>query len=139
MTARPDLTFDIKVLTTKYGKALKHDLMQAIRLLKKTKRMTTQITIPNLGDVEDWILVAYSDAATKKIDHAFSVAGHVIFLVNRTTNHAVTLTWGSKKIERVVNSSLGAETIAVTKVIGILYFIKESLKQMYGSNCDNTQ
>ena len=70
--------------------------------------------------------------ATKKIDHAFSFAGHVIFLVNKVTHHAVALTLGSKKIERVVNSSLGAKTIAVTKVIGNLHFIKESLKQMYG-------
>ena len=56
----------------------------------------------------------------------------MIFLVNKVTHHAVALTWGSKKIERVVNSSLGAKTIAVTKVIGNLHFIKESLKQMYG-------
>ena len=70
--------------------------------------------------------------ATKKIDHAFSFAGHVIFLVYKVTHHAVALTLGSKKIERVVNSSLGAKTIAVTKVIGNLHFIKESLKQMYG-------
>ena len=70
--------------------------------------------------------------ATKKIDHAFSFAGHVIFLVNKVTHHADALTWGSKKIKRVVNSSLGAKTIAVTKVIGNLHFIKESLKQMYG-------
>ena len=125
MTARPDITFDVKVLTTKYGKALKQDLMQASRLLKKVKRMTTLITIPDMGDLRDLILVAYSDAATKKIDNAFSVAGHVIFLVNKATQNAVSLTWRSKKIERVVNSSLGAETIAVTKVIGSLYSRKE--------------
>ena len=133
MTARPDITFDVKSLTTKYGKALKLDLMLATKLLKKVKRMSTQITIPDMGEVKDWILVAYSDAATKKIDNAFSVAGHVIFLVNSVTNNSVPITWGSKKIERVVNSSLGAETIAVTKIIGNLYFIKESLKQMYGT------
>ena len=70
--------------------------------------------------------------ATKKIDHAFSVADQVIFLVNKVTHHTVALTWGSKKIERVANSSLGSENIAVTKVIGNLHFIKESSKQMYG-------
>ena len=133
MTARPDITFEVKMLTTKYGKALKLDLMLAVKLLKKVKRMLTQITIPDMGNFADWILVAYTDAATKKIDNAFSVAGHVIFLVNAKTNNAVPLTWGSKKIERVVNGSLGAETIAATKVIGNLYFIKETLKQMYGT------
>ena len=52
-------------------------------------------------------------------------------------NFATPLTWSSKKIERVVNSSLGAEAIAATKLIGTLYFIKEILKQMYGVKAGN--
>ena len=85
-----------------------------------------------MGNIKDCVLVAYSDAATKKIDNAFSVAGHVIFLVNKKTNAATPITWSSKKIERVVNSSLAAETLAVVKTIGVIYFIKEIMKQMYG-------
>ena len=118
VTSRPDITFEVKLLTTKYGNATKQDLMKAVKLLQKVKRVSTKIIIPDMGDNQDWILVAYSDAATKKIDNAFSVAGHIVFLVNKATNQATTLTWSSKKIERVVNSSLGAETIAMTKLIG---------------------
>ena len=79
------------------------------------------------------VIVAYTDAATKKIDNAFSVAGHIVFLLNKKTNNLVPLTWSRNKIERVVNSSLGAEAIAGTKLIRTLYFIKEILKQMYGT------
>ena len=93
----------------------------------------------DLGDVNDWILVAFSDAATKKVDHAFSVAGHVVFLVNKVTNNATPITWSSKKIERVVNSSLAAETLAMTKLIGTIYYIKEILKQMHGSKMDKNK
>ena len=132
MSARPDISFEVKVLTTKYGKATKLDLMKALKVLEKVKRKTTKITIPNMGAIKDCVLVAYSDAATKKIDNAFSVAGHVIFLVNKKTNAATPITWSSKKIERVVNSSLAAETLAVVKTIGVIYFIKEIMKQMYG-------
>ena len=132
MSARPDISFEVKVLTTKYGKASKLDLMKALKVLEKVKRKTTKITIPNMGAIKDCVLVAYSDAATKKIDNAFSVAGHVIFLVNKKTNAATPITWSSKKIERVVNSSLAAETLAVVKTIGVIYFIKEIMKQMYG-------
>ena len=133
MSARPDIAYEVKVLTTKYGKASKLDLMQAIKLLQKVRRKTTRITIPDMGDVSDWTLVAYSDAATKKIEASFSVAGYAIFLVNKKTNAASPIIWSSKKIERVVNSSLAAETLAVVKLIGELYFIKEILKQMYGN------
>ena len=48
MTARPDITFDVKVLTTKYGKALKHDLMQASRLLKKVTSSFLLIRPPTM-------------------------------------------------------------------------------------------
>ena len=71
VTARPDISFEVKVLTTKYGKATKLDIMTAIKLLHKVKRLSTKITIPNMGDLQDWGLIAYSDAATKKIEGAF--------------------------------------------------------------------
>ena len=137
LSARPDISYEVKILTTKYGKATKFDIMQAVKLLQKVKRISTKVTIPSLGEIKDWMLVAYSDAATKKIDHAFSVAGHVIFLVNKRTHAASPITWSSKKIERVVSSSLAAETLGVVKLIGVLYFIKEILKQMYGREQGN--
>ena len=137
VTARPDVAFEVKVLTTRYGKAIKHDIMKAIKLLEKVKRISTQITIPDMGNVEDWILIAYSDAATKKIEDAFSVSGYVIFLVNKITNNATPITWCSKKIERVVNSSFGAEALGVVKLIGTLSFIKSIFKQMYGTEAGN--
>ena len=86
VTSRPDITFEVKILTTKYGKATKGDMNDATKLVKKVKRNSTKITIPDMGNVEDWILLAYADAATKKIDNAFSVAGHIVFLFNKKTN-----------------------------------------------------
>ena len=43
MTSRPDITFEVKVLTTKYGKATKGDMNDAVKMLKKVKRNTTKI------------------------------------------------------------------------------------------------
>ena len=80
--------------------------MQGIKLLQKVRRKTTRITIPDMGDVSDWTLVAYSDAATKKIEASFRVAGYAIFLVNKKTNAASPITWSSKKnkINAIFNS-----------------------------------
>ena len=99
LTARLDVSYKVKILTTRYGKASKFDIMQTVKLLQKVKRMSSKITIPSLGGIRVWILVAYSDAATKKIYHAFSLAGHVVFLVNKRTHAASPITWSSKKIE----------------------------------------
>ena len=42
MTSRPDITFEVKVLTTKYGKAMKSDMNDAVKMLKKVKRNTVK-------------------------------------------------------------------------------------------------
>ena len=42
VSSRPDITFEVKMLTTKYGNATKFDLMQAIKLLNKVKRVSTK-------------------------------------------------------------------------------------------------
>ena len=42
------LSYEVKILTTKYGKASKFDIMQSVKLLQKVKRMSTKITIPLL-------------------------------------------------------------------------------------------
>ena len=110
------------------------DIMTASRLLIKVKRLMTKRAIPNLGKVEHWVSVAFSDLAIKKKnDDVFSFVGHVVFIANKVTSHADLITLSSKKIERIVNSSLDAETFGVTKLIGTLYLIKEIYKQMYGT------
>ena len=64
ITARPDISFEVKVLTSRYGKATKGDLMEYAKIIKKAKRETTEFLIPNIGDIKDWVLVGISDAAT---------------------------------------------------------------------------
>ena len=49
MTSRPSITFEVKVLTTKYRKATKGDMNDAVKMLKKVKRNTTKIVVPDIG------------------------------------------------------------------------------------------
>ena len=47
---------------------------------------------------------------------------------NKVTNHAAPITWSSKKIERVGNSSLDAQTFGVTKLISHPVLHQEDLQ-----------
>ena len=132
ITARPDIAFDVKLLTSRYGKATKEDLLNVVKLVRKVKRDTTEFVIPNIGDMENWILVGISDAATKKVNNLFSVSGQIVMLVNKVTNKASVLFWASKKIERVVSSSLAAETLALQKLFSTMFYIRQILGQMFG-------
>ena len=135
-SARPDLMYDAKVLTTKYGSATKRDLFKANKMVKRVKEEETNITLPDIGDIEDWILVGVTDASNKSVSQLFAVGGYVIMLVNKVTNRAAVLTWASKKINRVCLSSLAAETLSLQMLAGNMFFVRHILKQMFGDKAD---
>ena len=137
MSARPDLMYDTKVLTTKYGSATKRDIFKANKIVKRVKEEETILTLPDIGDIEDWILVGVTDASNKSVSQLFAVGGYVIMLVNKTTSRAAVLTWSSKKIDRVCSSSLAAETLSLQKLAGNMFFVRHMLKQMFGEKADN--
>ena len=83
ITTRPDFTFAAKQLTSRYGKATKSDFTRASKLMTKAKADKNELIIPNLGDIEDWLLVGISDASNKSTNEIFSVGRHVIMLVNK--------------------------------------------------------
>ena len=111
-TVRLDIMFATKYLSTRKGKATKSDMTQLIKIIKKIKQDSNKIVIPNLGEPEDWILAGIVDASHRTSGNLFAVGGHVVMLINKRNRAASTIHWESKKIERVVHSSLAAETIA---------------------------
>ena len=122
ISSRPDFAIQAKLLTTKYGSATKRDLLTAIKLLKLAKQEPTKFVIPNLGNVEDWLLVGISDASYKTSAQSLAIAGHIIMLVNKHSGAASVLHWSSQKINRRISSSLAAETIALQKLSEIILF-----------------
>ena len=132
-TVRPDYTYAAKYLTTRYNKATKSDMTQAIKLIKRAKEEPTNIIIPNVGQPEKWILVGVVDASHRTSGNLFAVGGHVVMILNKETMAASVIHWASKKIERVVHSSSAAETIAMQKMFSTIYLIRRTLKDMCGT------
>ena len=131
--SRPDVCFEGKALSTKFGKATKGDLKSALKKILKLKGTETVMFFPDLGPVEEWNLVAYYDAGVKSFpDKINSVGGQVILLVNRRNETACVLSWRSKKLKRKVISSLAGEALAMVAVIGEVVYNKALLSQIYG-------
>lgn len=133
LSSRPDFAFTAKTLTSRYGKATKSDFTTAVRLIKRAKAESTDLVIPNLGESGDWLLVGISDASNKTSNEIFSVGGHVIMLVNSKTEAAAVIHWSSKKITRVVSSSLAAETLGLQQMMGTLYLVRQLLEGLIGN------
>ena len=133
-TSRPDLCFEVKSLSSKYGKAKKSDLRavkRKIALLKSEE--DSEMRYPNMGEVNEWVLVGFGDAGIKSMpDKMTSISGQVILLCNKVTGATAVLNWRSKKLRRKVTSSLAGECYAMIAVIGELVYTKAVLSQIYG-------
>ena len=136
--SRPDLCFDAKSLSTRFGKANKSELRAAARRILKLKATSTKMIIPDLGEIEDWVLVGHGDAGIKSLpDKMTSCGGQVILLCNRVTDKCCVLLWRSKKIIRKVTSSLAGETLAMIATIGEVVYIKAVLREVYGKRVED--
>ena len=60
---------------------------------------------PKLQDIENVRFVTYQDASYAKLENGGSQGAHVIFLVDDNGN-AAPISWQSKRIRRVVKSTL---------------------------------
>ena len=84
--SRPDVCFEAKVLSSKYGKATKGDLKILFKKMQKLQGVRTSMFFPDLGPLEECIAVGYGDAGIKSMpDKISSVGGHEILLVNTHT------------------------------------------------------
>ena len=121
-TSRPDMCFEVKSLSTKYGKATKSDLRnmkKKVVLLKAEEG--SQMKYPNMGNVDDWVLIGFGDAGIKSMpDKMTSIGGLVVLMYNRVTHSTAVLSWRSKKLRRKVTSSLAGECYAMIGIIGEL-------------------
>ena len=89
---------------------------------------------PNMGNVEDWVLIGFGDAGIKSMpDKMTSIGGLVVLIYNRVTHATAVLSWRSKKLRRKVTSSLAGECYAMIGIIGELAYTKAVLAQIYGT------
>ena len=129
--SRPDIAFESKLFTMKYGKATKRDLRDANKKLKFVKNDTTRMVYPGLGCLQDWIIVGLSDAAVNSMpDKVGSVGGQVVLLVNKKSERTCVLGWRSKQLHRVVHSSLVAEALSLLELFGDLKYTSDQPVQL---------
>ena len=65
--SRPDVSFEGKALSTKFGKATKRDLKCALKKIQKLQGESTIMFFPDLGDVNGWSIVGYSHAGVRSM------------------------------------------------------------------------
>ena len=89
------------------------------------------LNFKNLDDIKKARISAFSDASYVNPEGGSSQGGYIIFL-HGENNHVVPISWRSRKINRVVRSTLAAETLALTEAAAQGFYIRAILTKLLG-------
>ena len=109
---QPDVSFDVCELSTVVSKATIDDVLRANKVLKRVKQRDVTLQFKALDGSDGYTLECYSDASFGNLPGGGSQGGFVIFLAD-SNGKKCPLTWQSKKVRRVVKSTLAAETLSL--------------------------
>ena len=126
--SRPDLAFDVCVANVSIKNATKREVDSVNKTVRKMKCQEAKLVFPDIGDIIGSKWICYTDAAFANLPGRASQGGYVIFLQGINGKYSP-IAWKSKKIKRVVKSTIAAETLALLEgaehAFGLSSFLRE--------------
>ena len=109
---RPDIAFDACELSVSLKKATIGDMLRLNKLVSRVKSDSWCLSFPRLQSVDSCYLECFSDASFANLPDGSSQGGFIIFIKDEAGNRNP-VCWQTKKVRRVVKSTLSAETLAL--------------------------
>ena len=128
---RPDISFDVCELSTVLNAATVDDALRVNKVVKKVKQRRVTLQFQPLDCADGFTIECYGDASFGNLSNGGSQGGFVIFLVD-SHGAKCPLAWQSKKVRRVVKSSLAAETLALLDVAEAGVYLATLLTEITG-------
>ena len=100
------------------------------KVIRKSKSIQYKLAFPSLGSLEDSELLLFTDASYANLSDKVSSAGGYIIFLKGSNGRLCPISWASKKIKRVVKSTLAAEALALVEGLDACYFVKSILQEM---------
>ena len=129
-TSRPDMAYDTCVLSTVQSKPIIKSVKEANKAARELKNSDYSITYPPL-DINSLKIAVFCDASFNNLNDGGSQGGNIIFLYDKNKNSAP-ITWSSKKVKRVVRSTLAAETLAAVDALDSAFLVSKLLSEFLG-------
>ena len=141
VNTRPDLASKLSFLQSAISKAKVSDLIEGNRVLHEAKKdHDLTITIKSIP-CSDLRFLAFSDASFSSPKNPDAHAGSIILSTHKEIGQNCKcpispLSWGSKKIQRVVVSTLAAETMAMSSTLDQLSWLRLCWGWMLQPSCN---
>lgn len=128
-STRPDLAFELTELSTHFQSCTVNDIIQAQKLIMRIKSDMSKVCFPDLGPVQNWKLMNFSDASFGNLCEGVSSArGSITFITGN--DRCAPVSWKSGKIKRVVKSTIAAEGLAICEGVADAVYLKSILSEI---------
>ena len=128
---RPDISYDVCELSVALKAATVENILQLNKVIVRIRSEEFKLWFPKLSSMRSAYLECYADASYANLPDEGSQGGFVIFLKN---GERCPIAWQSKKLKRVVNSTLAAEAMSLLEGAGVATYIAELIAEMTGAS-----
>ena len=127
---RPDLSYSVVELSTKFKKGELGDLKKANKAIVRLTSSPIKVLFPKItGGLK---IVVYSDAAFQNLpDQTSSGRGHIVMLAG-SGGRSAPLGWTSNKVRRVVHSTVAAEALSLQMALSHAVFLRAVIAETLG-------
>ena len=126
---RPDLLFDYCDLSSRVKNGTIKDLFHANKVVAKAKLDSTTLTFPAFSKPEEMYFATYNDASFGNLKDGGSQGGFVCFLTD-STGLCCPIMWQSRKLRRIVKSTMASETLIQVEAAEASYWIANLLAEI---------
>ena len=134
--SRLDLSFGVCCLGTSLTKATIDDLFHANKTVQKCKQRSVCLKFPQLQ--KPFHLVVLCDASYANLKDGSSQGGVIVFLKGKDGKIAP-ISWSSRKIRRVCQSTLAAETMALLEASETCCWISHIINELLKTPLETTE
>ena len=129
--------FDASSLASCLKDAKVEHLIEANKTIKRIQNDKVRLKYYCLN-TEKFEFLVYSDASLGNLPNGGTQGGSVIFLANENAE-VLPICWTSRKIRRVVRSTLAGETLAMTDAIDMGIFVSTLFSELYNGSADGNK
>ncbi|KAK9523757.1 hypothetical protein VZT92_017657 [Zoarces viviparus] len=132
--SRPDIMCDISILASSVKHATVQTLHSANKLVRKLKSEEVILRFQYLGRDSSLKLVVFSDSSMGNLPDGGTQGGHLVMLMGENGRFSP-ICWQSKRIRRVVRSTLAGETLALADGIDSAVFLATLYSELTTGDC----
>ena len=133
LMTRPDLSYDVNLLSSQISRATVSTIMELNKLVTKVKKCKQNyLRFAKLGNISELTVKVYADASFGNRDEGTrSTEGRIVLLQNAEKDVVNISGWKTKKISRVCRSVKAAETRALENAIDDAVNTARVIKEIY--------